>query len=140
MGCQCLGLLTSNFGLFFPSWLNSISCLHAEFFFFLFVNFTHSILTECLISLQRQIWGIEVAVWGVVSEALMDCYMIFFQAVMSILHFFPIYCPSRSGKDHFDYLSTPTWQSEFRSRFHGRVTAGQRRPQNFSGPLPPKEL
>ena len=31
---------------------------------FLFVNFTHSILTECLISLQRQIWGIEVAVLG----------------------------------------------------------------------------
>ena len=48
----------------FPSWLNSISCHHAEFFFFLFVNFTHSILTECLISLQRQICGIEVAVLG----------------------------------------------------------------------------
>jgi len=37
----------------------------------------------------------------------MDCYMIFFQAVMCILHFFQIHCPSRSGKDHFDYLSSP---------------------------------
>ena len=132
MGCQCLGLLTSNFGLVFPSWLNSISCHHAEFFFFVSVSFTHSVLTECLISLQR--------FWGVVSEALMDCYIIFFQAVMCILHFFQIHCLSQSGKDYFDYLSTPTWQSEFRSCFHGCLAAGQRRPQNFSGPLPPKEL
>lgn len=51
-----------------------------------------------------------------------------------------IHCPRRSGKGHFDYLSPPTWQSEFRSCFHGCVAAEQRRPENFSGPLPLREL